>query len=145
MSEFDADDLDRRPPDDPIDAFLLDYREALKKRAGLRALVEEAQEKRKAIIAEQVTRLRTPPGKPGAIVMIEPGQAPPSWKTPPMDECEHFAKASDEYRKATSTYLSHNKALEHVEGEIKYMETRWETWRSRAANTRAQRMIEGRQ
>ncbi|MEK6591523.1 MAG: hypothetical protein AABZ67_00440 [Pseudomonadota bacterium] len=133
---------------DALDQFLGEFREELKKRAGLRALVKEADERREAVLAQQALAARKRPDfgiHPGGIV---PEGDPRmvlanAWKPPSLDEAKLAAKASAEYAQATARWLEQYKALEHVEATIKHMETRWETWRTRAASARQLRRMEG--
>ena len=112
---------------DALDQFLGEFREELKKRAGLRALVKEADEARERVLAEVAVKARR-----------QPIPKPPS-----LDEAKIVAKASADYAQATARWLEQYKALEHVEATIKHMETRWETWRTRAASARQLRRMEG--
>lgn len=108
------------PAPDALDRFLAEYREELSKLAGLRGLVREADEAREKVLAEQALKARKAEGA----------------KPPSLDEAKLVAKASPEYAQATAAWIAHHKALAHAEANVKYLECRWETWRTRAASAR---------
>lgn len=56
----------------------------------------------------------------------------------PVGRAEHVAKASDEYRQVTEEYIHAVTARNIAKAKAKAMEVRWETWRTRNANRRAE-------
>jgi len=108
---------------DALDQFQIDYRRALHANAKAVADLEEAEEQRKIVFSEEV------------VAFTQDGTA--------IGKAEHMARASFAYQAASARVVRCRLAKEETYGEVESLKTRFETWRSRAANARAERMMEG--
>lgn len=107
---------------DALDQFHDDYGVALRRLAKAVAELERAEEARKSLFSELVVEA----SKDGTAI----GKA------------EHIARASFDYRAASEAVAVARHEKEDAAGNVEWLKTRWETWRSRAANARADKMME---
>lgn len=104
-------------PEEQIEAFLVQRREALRKAFRLTAEVENADERRKIIRSEDIAAI---------------GGS--------TEKAMHLAQASQRYRDAARELGELRIQAADARAEAEYLEWRFDKWRTQMASARAKRM-----